>query len=587
MAGRFNYSQDRFLGLNKGSDETLFLKKGESPRMVNFTVSDSYALKKRRGYRVLCRHKDGGRGIGHLVSGQGEWTVYAAGKSVYAYKDGEETLVGELESESGQLDFLRFSDKLYILDGKRIKVFDGKTLSDIEPYRPLVAISTTPDGAGVSYEERNLLTGSMRQCFTMNSTKIQLQLAMKELESVDYVRVDEVELAKGSYAVDLARGTVTIPDKYREHPTPNGIEIGFTVPNGDSAELIHSMRHAVFYGGENDTRVFLYGDENNPCIIRYSGVHEGESGFEYFPESSFNKIGASSKITSLIRHYDRLVSFCPSEAFYLYEEKVSDENGKVYSVFPTRPLSDSVGCEAEGFALTVDSFPVTFDRGTLFRWRSSSVRDERYAECFGERIKGCFDKWDIKKVHSFDSERTRELFVWCEDEIYVYNYSLDVFYYWKGISPCGFATLENGRILFESSEGSLCALFESDRDDTLPVEAVWETPYLSLAAGVKNLYSMTATVYPERSTRALVTWISDKGESVEKSMEGRYNTFSFEELDFLSLGFMTGVSPQRMRFRERHKRFERLKVRFSCPGDGELHLMGFSLEGAVTLKKER
>ncbi len=585
MSQRFEYLQDRFLGLNKSRDKAFTLKKGESPESVNFSIGDGYTLKKRRGYSVLCRHGGEGRGIGRLVNDRGEWTVYVVNSSVYAYKDGNESLIGQLESESGKIDFLSFSKKLYILDGKKIKVFDGEVFSDIIPYRPLVAISTTPDGAGVSFEERNLLTGRMRQSFTMNSTTLSVKLALNQLESVDYVKVNGVELSVSDYTIDLERGAVILPEIYKSHPIPNGIEVGFTAKSDGSEALIHSMRHAVVYGGENDTRVFLYGDRNNPNFLRFSGVFEGVSGPEYFPENSFNKIGGAGGITSVIRHYDRLVCFCPSEAFYCYEEKTSDENGKVYSRFPVRPLSDSVGCEADGFALTVDSFPVTFDRGTLFRWRSTSVRDERYAEDMGKRIKSGFAEWDTDKIRSFDSETTDELFVWCSDEIYVYNYSFDVFYYWKGISPCSFVTLENGRILFVSCDGSLCALFESNMDDTQPVYAVWETPYLKIADGVKNLYSMSAEVFPEINTGAHITWMSDKGESIERSMKGRYRRFSFEKLDFTALGFMTGVSSQKLKFRQRHKRFERIKVRFSCPGDAMLHMIGFSLDGFVTSKK--
>lgn len=581
MSGQFEYRQERFLGLNQSPDEVFSLKKGESPYLVNFSVGEGYSLKKRKGYSVLCRHDGEGRGIASLVNGKGEWIVYVVNDDVYALKNGNNTLIGKLESGSGQVDFLRFSQKLYILDGKKIKVFDGESFSDIEPYRPLVAISTTPNGAGTHFEEKNLLTGRMRQSFTMNSTNTILRLSLDKLDSVDYVKVDGVELSKNLYTYSLEYGTVTLPDKYSNHPTVDGIEIGFTKNDG-SESLIHSMRHAASYGGENDTRIFLYGDAENSNIIRYSGVYNGTSGFEYFPESHFNKIGSVRGITSVIRHFDRLVCFCPSEAFYCYEEKTVDENGKVYSVFPIRPLSDSVGCEAYGFAVSINSFPVTFDKGTLYRWRSSSVRDERYAEDIGKRIKTGLSLWDTVGVRSFDSEGTYELFVWYKDEIYVYNYSLDVFYFWKGISPCGFATLENSKILFLSADGLLCSLFDSDSDGGRPIEAVWESPYLEMAHGVKNLYSVCVEVFPDFNTCADSFWISDKGESLSQKVEGVYRRLSFENTDFSAFGFMTGVSSRKIRYRQRHKRFERLKVKFVSPGGSSLHMTGFSVSGLVT-----
>jgi hypothetical protein len=66
--------------------------------------------------------------------------------------------------------------------------------------------------------------------------------------------------------------------------------------------------------------------------------------FEYFPENNFNTVGTKGEITSVLRHYDRLIIFLRGESFYSYQESRIDENGVEYNVFPTRPLSDSIGC---------------------------------------------------------------------------------------------------------------------------------------------------------------------------------------------------------------------------------------------------
>jgi hypothetical protein len=278
--------------------------------------------------------------------------------------------------------------------------------------------------------------------------------------------------------------------------------------------------------------------------------------------------------------------FCRGETYYSYIEKATDEKGMEYSIFPIRPLSDSVGCESPGFAVLVDNFPVTLDRHSLYRWRSSSVRDERYAENIGERVRALLSGWDAALVRSFDSEKSSELFIRYGEHVLVYNYALDVFYLWRGLDACGFVSLDNGRILFLRADGALCALFESDTDDGEAVKAYWCTPYLELARGIKNLYSLSVTVSPDIDTAADIHWFSDHGESGSRSYSEEYRRFSFEKLNFARLGFMTGVCSRAFKLRLRHKRFEKLKLRFEDPYySSTLHVLSFTASGLVTDKK--
>lgn len=583
MSQRFDFSSDKFLGLNYNRSNTCELMSGESPEMVNFTVTEAFQLKKRLGYSVLSRHSGEGRGIwcgdiwGHDVC------VFVVNNEVMEYCNGEVKMVGELESTNGQVDFLRFSDRLYILDGVKIKVLEENKFSTLEPYRPLVAVSTTPDGAGTSFEEKNLLTGAMRQTFTMNSTTTTLQLCVKELDRVDYVTINGTVLSKPQYTVNLEAGTVSLPDNYKDYAVIDGIEVGFTKSDGKEDE-IHKMRHALLFGGENDTRVFLYGNEEAPDLIRYSGVHSGTSGMEYFPENNFNRTGTRTCVTSVVRHYDRLMIFCRGEAFYSYMETVSSE-GLEYEIFPQRPLSDTVGNESACVAV-IDNFPVTLDRGTLWRWRSSAVRDERYAEDIGGRIKLGLSEWRFKEARLFDSEVSDELLISYKDEIYVYNYRLDVFYLWRGISAVAFANMPNGRRFFQHTNGSLCALFESENDDGGAVCAFWSTPYIKMVDGVKNLHRISLEIVPGMTTLADLSWVSEHGETGRCTFTGRHKRFSFEKLNFVHLGFMTGLAEKKLSMRMRHKRFEKLKLRLenSYP-NSDLYVVSFTLSGVVTDKK--
>ena len=579
MARKFDFSCDRFLGLNYDREGEKRLSSGESPDMVNFSVTESYKLKKREGYTVLSRQGEGGRGVWCGELRGGERAIFVCADTVKEYYDGAVVDIGKLESTSGQVDFLRFSDTLYIFDGVKIKTWDTETFSDIEPYRPLVAVSTTPDGAGTAFEEKNLLTGKMRQTFTMNATLPTVHLAVKELDSLDYVKAGGKTISKASCSYDLERGTVTLPQEYNDYDVIDGIEIGFTKSDGREGD-IHRMKHAVVFGGENDTRIFLWGDESEPYILRYSGVHDGVSGMEYFPENHFNKIGARSGIVSVLRHYDRLVILCHGEAFYSYMETTSSD-GLDYEIFPVRPLSDTVGAYASAL---VDNFPVTLDRGTLYRWRSTAIRDERYAEDIGGRIKAGLKDWNFENAGLYDSEMD-ELYIWCGEDIFVYNYRLDVFYLWRGIAPVGFGRLDRDT-LFQRADGSLCRLFGVRTDDGEAVRAEWSTSYLELADGVKNLYRIELETVPELDSVAELSWVSDHGQTGRCSFTSRLRRFSFDRIDFARLGFETSLAEKPLSMRVKHKRFEKLKLRLenSYP-ESSLHISGVRLSGIITDKK--
>lgn len=583
MPRSFSFTLDKFYGIDyraENTDSVLY-----SPDAVNFCVTDSYKLKKRDGYAVIFPHSSAGRGIISCRINSCESVFYCVGKNVYCMKSGEEREIGTLDSDEGDVTFLLFSNRLYIFDGVKIKVYDGENFGELEPYRPLIAVSTTPDGAGVAYEEKNLLTGKMRQSFTMNGTGVTLKLALEKIDSVDYVKIGDETVEKNLYTVNLEKGSVTLESKWRDYEVIDGIEIGFSKSDGQEGD-IHRMRYGVLYGGENDTHVFLYGDRSDPSLIRYSGVSGGCAMMEYFPENSFNRVGTKSGVVSIVRHYDRLVIFCEGEAFYAYTEESTGIDGKKRKIFPQRPLSNAVGCCVPGFAPLVDSYPVTFDRGTLFRWRETSVRDERYAEDIGGRIKAGLAKWNPEKIRCFDNFSSHELYVYYGNEIFLYNYRLDTFCLWRGIASCGFALTEEGKLFFLREDGSLCLFSASEYDDTKPVEAYWTSGYMNIADGVKNLYRVKLVIRPDVRTRADLFWYSDHAGEGKKSFSDSYRRFAFSSLDFSSLGFMTSLSPVKMSYRLRHKRFERIKLKISCDSPGaSLHLLSLCLEGAVTQKK--
>ncbi len=576
MARDFTAQVNAFLGLNESAPNTGHTKAGESPKMKNLKITPSYSLSLREGYECLSESGGEGRGLTVLDGA----VYFVSGKTLFSY-NGEKKVIGELESESGKVSFLHFGKSLYILDGKKIKKLCQGVLSDIDPYVPLIAVSTDVAGGGVPFEDINLLTPKRRQSFTVDSGHTLLILAEQNIDSVESVKLLGEEMAKTAYTVNLEKGTVQLASN---NPSTeiNAYEVTYSkkIPEENNP---HRMRYAVLWGGDNDTRIFLWGDSEKPDVYRYSGVHDGVSDMDYFPELSFNKSATGRPITSLVRHYDRLLIFTDREAYYSYIEKRSDASGMEYLSFPVRTLSSEVGCTHFGTAVLVDNTPLTLSGTSLYRWVSTTVRDERNAEEIGARIrKGLVFLSEGLSV--FDRTSHGEVYLWREDKLYVYNYRLDLFYYYEGFNAAFFHEDGVGNCFFLTCDGKLCRMTEESLDLGHPVDFEWETGYSEYSGlDTKNIHSIEFEVIPQSSVSFDILWASDTMTGKGMGVGAEYKVLDFESLNFSRFSFKTAVTPIRLRKRVKLKRQKSFKLIVKSNENSiDFHLVSLCIRGRIT-----
>lgn len=580
MAKAFKSTVGSFLGLRESGSGMGSLKKGESPAMKNLRVTSDHSLVRRSGWRRVCRGSGEGRGmfignVGGRIS-----TVWVSGDKVLLL-DGEEALeIGTLESKSGRVCLFSFRSKLYFLDGVRIKVWDGAVFSDIKPYIPTVAISCDWQGAGTPFEEINLLTGQRKQSFTPDGEHSTYRLAEQGIDSVDEIVKSGVSISKKKYTVNTEAGTVTFENIPAE-AAPNSLVITYTKTADGHADSVHRMRCATSYGGDNDTRVFLWGDAQQPSCVRYSEYFDGEAGMEYFPELNYNSIGTGEIITDVIRHYDRLMLFTRDGAYQCVGEKKTDADGKEYTLYPITTVSTQVGCAVQGFAVLMDNAPVTLAESGIYRWRSSSIRDERNAEEFGERIRNGLDKMGTDGVISFDNSPMRELFIAKGNSIYVYNYGIDAFYYYEGINGVCFALDPDGNLWFTDPDGSLCLVCDTDLDGDAPIDFIWESGYETfLELDTQNVHRLEFDVFPQCETAFEAVWVTQHSTGRGERMEVEHSAIDLSRLAFDKLCFNTAVTPVKLHKRIKTKRAQGFKLILkSCKESKDLHLLGISVIG--------
>ncbi len=561
----FYYYCDKFSGLHITDGPQTELADGESPYMKNFTVCDGYKLKKREGSKLVFEGAGAFRGLWSGTLGEKEYLIAVFGNTFYL--DGKAS--GDLEGE-GECSFVPFENKLYILTGKKIKVFDGESVGDITPYRPLVAISTPPDGGGTPFEEANLLTGMLRQSFSPDGEKKTFKLAVENIDSVDYVKISGNPT--DSFTYDAQRGTVSIST---DLPTfPDSVEIGFTKGSADSR--IEGCRFGVPFGGGNDTRVFLWGNEDCPATRFFSEPTDGMASFEYFPENNFTVIGAGEKITSILRQYDRQIIFTPNSAYISYAD--GDR-------FPVYALSSVKGCKSPRFACLINNRPVSICTDGIYGWSSTALRDERNAVKLSQRIDAALAEIDKSLIRSFDREATGEFYIYYSDKIYVYNYLLDVFYYYEGITAKAFAAV--GDKLYFANDSGLFTMEGTD-DNGKEISSVWHSHYNGFSGKGRNktVFAAEVSVMPALSTSMRLSYAADNANGKECKLYLSAGSIDFASFDFSAFGFHTTAAAHHFRRRLHVKGCKNFKLIISNDEPaGTLYITSIALSGRITDKK--
>lgn len=561
---------DRFLGLNKDNSGDTQLQLGEASFQKNFRITDSFKLKKINGYKELFATLGAFniRGMWRgKISGAYHF-LFAANGHLYEHNltTGVNTDLGALSADA-PTNFFAFNDKVYIQTGSEYQSWDGTTLANVVGYRPKVAIGTPPSGGigpeanqGKEYEGINLLNGMKHQTFSPDGTATEYVLMEKGLTSVDFVYVDGVlKTVATDYTVDLVNGKVT----FTLAPTggvPDSVDIGWTKGTGSRSEVF-SHRFSMFYGGKNDSRIFLYGNGTNRYI--YSGLANGVPSAEYFPVFNRRDIGSDEfAVTDIVRQYDRQVIYTDGgEAQYSYYDSFIDALGNTIVDFPTFPLNQTKGNVAPGQVQVLNNNPFSIYEG-VYEWVATSVRDERNANYVSKRVQPDLDILDLSTALTYDFEELSEYWLCVGNKVWVYNYRIDVWYYFELYdTPTCFLTI-NKELYFGTSKGQIMK-FEDDlrsfNGQSIPSRWEmgnydWDLEFIR-----KFLNRVWISLQAGSKVGLNVSWETEKNASTQALPIG-YNLFDLKLLDFEDFSFETNYSIQPFRLKIKAKKFAYFKL---------------------------
>lgn len=576
---------DKFLGLNISNTGDTQLQLGESGNMENFYITNDLKLRKMYGYRTFWDFEHPIRatypanlgGIEYLLVATNNKLYYFLKSQIEDYENWESITPVEIGSigTSTDVSFFTFDKKVYILSGK-YQSWDGTTLEEVEGYTPLVFINTPPAGGGLIYDEINMLSPKKHQTFNGDGTSTVYHLAQNyftsdvDLTSVDKVIVGTTELQSTDYTVDTHNGTVT----FNTAP-PQGmdnVDIYWTLDDGDRS-IIEGMKYGTVFGGDVDTRVFLYGNHNCPNRTYFSGIEatKGPS-VEYFPATAHVDIGPSNfELTDLTRQYDRLLATTNRpEAYYLTisTEQLNvtlTDNSNVQRYVPavsTYPLNEIHGNMAPGQGQLIDNYPVTIDKTGLTLWKATNVRDEKNMEDISQRIKSDLNDMNMKAMTTLDFQPENQLWFGYDNRIYIYNYYnktfsririADSFTCYSNLGNSVYMGLEDGKIVKWGEE------FQTF--DNTHIVAHWEMNFSDFGAAYlrKTMTRLWVLMQPQAKSSAEIGYVTNRKEStVKKRIE--YKIQVLNDVMFDDFSFQVSNNPQPFRLKLKAKKFTNMKI---------------------------
>lgn len=561
------YTLRRFLGLNQNPDGDTKLKYGEAAVMRNFCVTRDGNLRKRGGTHTVLTISEGNPVVAMwsgMINKRHELLAAAGGKLWRLWNDDtgefELTEIGDVDT-SASVHMFGFSEIVYILDGKKLRSFDGSSLVEPEGYRPLISVGIPPDGGGEILEQINKLNGKRRAWLSPDGVGTKFLLPEFNLSSFDYAisTKDGSTVAASSYTVDLAEGSITFNDPPERGV--NMIEVGWSVET-DFRDTVCAMRYSELYNGTQDSRVFIYGDGSHKAF--YSGVdYDGRPRADYFPDLNELAVGdANTPITGLIRHHSKMIAFKHNSTWSVQFGLTTLSGGETIPGFYVTPVNKAIGNVALGQVQLVLNDPRTLFGKDLYEWKSVSTfgselsNDERSATRISDRIHASLELFTTEDCLCFDDNYHQEYFICHGDRMLVQNYAVDAWYEYTGLNASSMISFLNETYI-GTADGKFDCFNEryiSDNND--PIEAYWESGSMSFGQDYmrKSSAQLWIGTKPQSSGEIDVTIQTDrKSEYAEKIVES--SLASFKRCNFANFSFNTNRKPQMKRLKIKAKKF--------------------------------
>lgn len=565
------YRINKWHGLNENPDGDISLKMGEAAEMRNFKITNDGHLQKRPGVNTVINFESKVDALWNGNVNGVEVTIAAAGGVLWLIdlENQTKTQIGTCGSESVSL--FGYSQNVYMLDGLNYKKWTGSgEFTDVEGYRPIISVSTPPEGGGTLLEPVNKLNALRCAQFSPDGSATTFTLPETNISAVDYVKDLTTGTDLTGWTTNAAEGTVTLaaaPVK-----GVNTIEIGYTASQSYRSEIT-AMRYAETYNGTTDNRVFLYGDGTNKAI--YSDIdRNGEPSAEYFPDLNVLHAGESNTpITGMIRQFSRLIVYKTDSTWSVAYSELTLADGTVTAGFYVTPVNRIIGNEAPGQICLITNYPRSLHGGGVYEWKNGSyglTSDERQAKRISRRIEATLSSFDLTRCRVFDDEFRQEYYVCYNDKAVIHNYATDAWYLYTEFPAYSFVVVDN-QLYIGTTDGRLCHVSrEYMSDDGAEINAYWKSGSMDFGQEWRRKFStmIFVTIKPESAARVTVTAMSDrKAQHMERVIAANLATFG--KVNFSRFSFNTNRRSQVERAKIKVKGFALYQLVFKSNSANE------------------
>lgn len=580
---------DTFLGADFTNDPAN-VDIDKSPNVLNMIRDVPGKVRKSMGYKTIAEFTDPINGY-HTKRGVAHGLIHAGTKIYEGDYDSPTELYSDAKNSRSRS--WQFGDKVCILDGKALLIWDGITVEKASTNAkiPVTLIGGNPAGGGTSYYALNLLSPGFTEQFLGTVGTTEYHLSYTDLDDTE-VKAEVLQndgtwntlVENTDFTVNRETGVVTFTVAPGESPVTGEDNVKITAYKTVEgyADRVNKCSIGTLYGASGDlNRLFVSGNPDDEYVNYqwYSAANDPT----YFPDTNYQLIGtAKSAIVgySVISSY--LAVFKDKQEVEQNIVLVSSTTVKDEVTFATQTTlhgSPSICSDSHGY---LAGEPIFLTSLGVYALTSQDITGRELTNLRSFFLNGkLLDETDLDKAYAFVYKDFYILAV--NGVLYILDglqsvqtdksapYSTRQFVgYFRDNVDANTMWEEDGALWFGSKTGKVCKFYTnpddifSYNDDGAAIMCRWETPDFDGKLFYKN---KTFRYLAVRLKQAIVTSIRmsvmKRGLwTVLSTDASTASYFSFKSLVFSKLSFSSDVTNKVVPLKTRVKKVDKARYRF-------------------------
>jgi len=580
---------DTFLGADFTNDPAN-VDIDKSPNVLNMIRDVPGKVRKSMGYQTIATFTDPINGY-HTKRGKAHGLIHAGTKIYEGDYDNPTELYSDANNSRSRS--WQFGDKVCILDGKALLIWDGTTVEKASTNAkiPVTLIGGNPAGGGTSYYALNLLSPGFTEQFLGTAGTTEYHLSYTDLDDTE-VKAEVLQsdgtwntlVENTDFTVNRETGVVTFTTAPGESPVTGEDNVKITAYKTVEgyADRVNKCSIGTLYGASGDlNRLFISGNPDDEYVNYqwYSAANDPT----YFPDTNYQLIGtAKSAIVgySVISSY--LAVFKDKQEVEQNIVLVSSTTVKDEVTFATQTTlhgSPSICSDSHGY---LAGEPIFLTELGVYALTSQDITGRELTNLRSFFLNGkLLKETDLSKAFAFVYKDFYILAV--NGVLYILDglqsvqtdksapYSTRQFVgYFRDNVDANTMWEKDGALWFGTRTGKICKFYTnpddifSYNDDGAAIVCRWETPDFDGKLFYKN---KTFRYLAVRLKQAIVTSIRmsvmKRGLwTVLSTNASTASYFSFKSLVFSKLSFSSDVTNRVVPLKTRVKKVDKARYRF-------------------------